>query len=107
MTRRCKPVARPYCYSDFDVPYDAELFGHLMGFALSSNSCCVDEDVFHSVADQCFVHRIAGGTRDRRNDGALAPGKSVKQRRLTHVGRPIIATLIRGDLGFSGSSGSA
>ena len=57
-----------------------------LGLAFAAYAGRVDEHILHAVADHPFVHRVAGGSGDGRNDGALLAGERVEQRRFAHVG---------------------
>ena len=51
--------------------HDAQLLRHQLRLALAPDAGGVDENVRHAVYHHLFVHRVARGAGDGRNDGAI------------------------------------
>ena len=65
---------------------DGQLLGHEMRLALAPDSGSVNEAELCTLKLDDFVHRIASGSGDGRDDGAGGAGEGVEQRGLAHVG---------------------
>ena len=64
----------------------AQLLGHQVRLALAANAGRIDEAKLRALELDHFVHGIAGGPGDGRDNGAGGSGESVEQRGLADVG---------------------
>jgi len=65
---------------------DGELFSHQLRLALATDARGINEAKALAVPLDHFVHRVAGGARCWRDDGALRTRKAIQQCGFTDVG---------------------
>jgi hypothetical protein len=65
--------------------HDAQLFGHQFRLALATDARRIDENIIRSVVRHGFVHRIARGSGDGRDNRALHPGERIEQRGFPYI----------------------